>query len=331
MPLILANVQNKNDYWLNFCILILDLLRFFKETIDTEYYKTDYMKSYFKGTLRMLLVILHDFPEFLIEMSFTLCESLPEKFYQVRNLILSAFPKNMQPPDPFRVVHSNQIELKEEFKQLPTILTNFEDRIMSIALHTEIMNYLTSKNEHVFRNICTKLLINDNSEININYPVVNSFVLFIPWMIYKSSFDYQRVTELKLESHDLLWKLLVSSNFEMREALLNAIMNQIRYPNPITFYFINLIFSIFSGQNDENLQEQIIRIFVERLIIERPHPWGIMYTFIELIRNKNFFRTKQFFKPAEFDEIFKLVFKYMNNNNANPTSATNIENKENSN
>ena len=109
MPLILANTQNKNEYWLNFCILILDLFRFFKETIDTEYYKTDYMKSYFKATLRILLIILHDFPEFLIEMSFTLCENLPDKFHQVRNLILSAFPKNMQPPDPFRVVHTNQV------------------------------------------------------------------------------------------------------------------------------------------------------------------------------------------------------------------------------
>ena len=98
------------------------------------------------------------------------------------------------------------------------------------------MNYLSSKNEHIFRNICTKLLINDNTgkmsfyylitniplkiEININYPVVNSFVLFIPWMIYKSTnkaykfidssiykdnLDFQRITELKLESHDLLW------------------------------------------------------------------------------------------------------------------------------
>ena len=111
MPLILANTQNKNEYWLNFCILILDLFRFFKETIDTEYYKTDYMKSYFKATLRILLIILHDFPEFLIEMSFTLCENLPDKFHQVRNLILSAFPKNMQPPDPFRVVHTNQVNL----------------------------------------------------------------------------------------------------------------------------------------------------------------------------------------------------------------------------
>jgi Cell division control protein, negative regulator of transcription len=45
----------------------------------------------------------------------------------------------------------------------------------------------------------------------------------------------------------------------MKEALLNAIMNQIRYPNLITFYFTSLIFYIFSNRSDDNLQEQIIK------------------------------------------------------------------------
>jgi len=49
------------------------------------------------------LILLHDFPEFLIEASFVFLENLPEKFNQVRNVILSAFPKSIMPPDPFRV------------------------------------------------------------------------------------------------------------------------------------------------------------------------------------------------------------------------------------
>jgi len=65
-----------------------------------------------------------------------------------------------------------------------------------------------------------------------------------------------------MQSYGLFWKLLVSSNQQMRETLLNSIMNQIRYPNPITFYFTNLIFYIFSvPASDDNLLEQIIRYF----------------------------------------------------------------------
>lgn len=34
-----------------------------------------------------------------------------------------------------------------------------------------------------------------------------------------------------------------------------------------------------------NLQEQITRVLLERLIVNRPHPWGLLITFIELIKN----------------------------------------------
>jgi CCR4-NOT transcription complex subunit 1 len=153
-----------------------------------------------------------------------------------------------------------------------------------------------------------------NEEIRINQPVVNAFVLFVPWMIYKSNDDYQKVNDWKLASYTLFWKLLISSNYQMRETFLNSIINQISYPNPITFYFTHLIFYIFSPQHTDDaepLQEQIIKIFIERLVTARPHPWGIMYTFIELIKEKGAFKKKSFLKNTEFEEIIKFVFKAM--------------------
>ncbi len=54
-----------------------------------------------QGTLRVLLVLLHDFPEFLCEYHFELCNKVPPSCIQMRNLILSAFPRMMRLPDPF--------------------------------------------------------------------------------------------------------------------------------------------------------------------------------------------------------------------------------------
>ena len=54
-----------------------------------------------QGTLRVLLVLLHDFPEFLCEYHFSFCDVIPPNCIQMRNLILSAFPRNMRLPDPF--------------------------------------------------------------------------------------------------------------------------------------------------------------------------------------------------------------------------------------
>jgi len=314
MPLILMNPINKTENWKNYALLLVSLFKFFKETMEGEAYKNESYKLFYKGTLRALLVMLHDFPEFLIEASFVLVENLPDKFNQVRNIIFSAFPKTMQPPDPFRV--TEQIELRDEFRVLPNTLFNFEERVVSTKLHEEVVKYLTAKNdvnEIYFRNICSKFLTKDSAlEVKINQPVVNAFVLFVPWMIYKSNDDYQKINDWKMASYALFWKLLVSSNYQMRETLLNSIINQIRYPNPITFYFTNLIFYIFSiQQTDDSLQEQIIRIFIERLIVDRPHPWGIMYAFIELIKEKDVFRKKSFFKNTEFEEMIKYVFKVM--------------------
>ncbi len=71
--------------------------------MEGDNYKSESYKLFHQGTLRTLLVILRDFPEFLIEASFILVENLPDKFNQVRNIILSAFPQAMSPPDPFRI------------------------------------------------------------------------------------------------------------------------------------------------------------------------------------------------------------------------------------
>lgn len=55
----------------------------------------------FQGTLRVLLVLLHDFPEFLCDYHYGFCDVIPPNCIQLRNLILSAFPRNMRLPDPF--------------------------------------------------------------------------------------------------------------------------------------------------------------------------------------------------------------------------------------
>jgi len=77
------------------------LFRFFKETVNEESISREFMKTFYKGALRVLLVLLHDWPTFLSEYAYVFCDEIPDKFIQVRNIILAAFPKNMRPPDPF--------------------------------------------------------------------------------------------------------------------------------------------------------------------------------------------------------------------------------------
>lgn len=63
------------------------------------------------------LVLLHDFPEFLCEFHFPLCERIPISCVQMRNLILSSFPRNMRLPDPFYKNFKASAERSREFKE----------------------------------------------------------------------------------------------------------------------------------------------------------------------------------------------------------------------
>lgn len=81
---------------------MMALFRFFREVVETDYQKTDTFRYFYRGCLRVLSIILHDFNDFLCDGSFFFVEYLPESFVQVRNMILSAYPKNLTPGDPSR-------------------------------------------------------------------------------------------------------------------------------------------------------------------------------------------------------------------------------------
>lgn len=80
-----------------------------------------------QGTLRVLLVLLHDFPEFLCDFHYAFCDVIPPNCIQMRNLILSAFPRNMRLPDPF--TPNLKVDMLQDIAQPPRILTSFVSMI----------------------------------------------------------------------------------------------------------------------------------------------------------------------------------------------------------
>ncbi len=85
---------------------------------------------------------------------------------------------------------------------------------------------------------------------------------------------------------ELYVRLAGELDSEGRYLLLNAMANQLRYPNAHTYYFSCTLLTLFMETKSEGLKEQITRTLLERLIVNRPHPWGLLITFIELIKNR---------------------------------------------
>ena len=56
---------------------------------------------------------------------------------------------------------------------------------------------------------------------------------------------------------------------------------------------------LFLEMKDDRLQEIVTKVLLERFIVHRPHPWGALVTFIELLRNPKYdFWTKEFIRVA---------------------------------
>lgn len=113
-------------------------------------------------------MLLHDFPEFLCDYHFTLCDVIPPSCIQMRNIILSAFPRNMRLPDPstpnlkahayninftLSVVNcsvtaklislfSLQIDLLPEIRDSPHILSEVDAALRAKQMKADVDEYL---------------------------------------------------------------------------------------------------------------------------------------------------------------------------------------------
>merc|ERR550525_1156125 len=113
----------------------------------------------FQGTLRILLVLLHDFPSFLCEYHFSFCQVIPIASFQMRNLVLSAYPKTSTLPDPFKPnldVHS--IEAMDEE---PVISPKYKAHLVRQDLIDEYLND-AENHESAPADIAALLKLNDN-------------------------------------------------------------------------------------------------------------------------------------------------------------------------
>ena len=102
--LLVPGVLVKEELQHSYLLLLVDLMRFFRKLLhDEDARKGAGFKRCYLAALKIMLVLLHDFPEFLAFFAVSLCNEIPESFVQVRNIVLAAFPKNMRLIDPFQV------------------------------------------------------------------------------------------------------------------------------------------------------------------------------------------------------------------------------------
>ncbi|XP_037672116.1 CCR4-NOT transcription complex subunit 1 isoform X6 [Choloepus didactylus] len=296
--------------WPMYAQLLIDLFKYLAPYLrNVELSKP--MQILYKGTLRVLLVLLHDFPEFLCDYHYGFCDVIPPNCIQLRNLILSAFPRNMRLPDPF--TPNLKVDMLSEINIAPRILTNFTG-VMPPQFKKDLDSYLKTRSPVTFlSDLRSNLQVSSEPGNRYNLQLINALVLYVGTQAIAHIHNKGSTPSMSTITHsahmDIFQNLAVDLDTEGRYLFLNAIANQLRYPNSHTHYFSCTMLYLFAEANTEAIQEQITRVLLERLIVNRPHPWGLLITFIELIKNPAFkFWNHEFVHCApEIEKLFQSV------------------------
>lgn len=224
------------------------------------------------------MTMLHrDFPEFFIENHARLNGIIPEDIAQLHNVVNSAVTNSVlaDQPDPFdRGLKINRLE---QTRQSPVVYADLGEMLTKAGILIAVSNALSG--EIAEQEVQTILAALQRPDQTPDLLTINYLVLYLGVKATSTSSVYSAASPVAR----LLDRLLQSST-SIRYHIISAMTNQLRYVNAHTHYFSTALTHTFSVSSEE-VQQQIMTIFVKRLGMPRPHPWGLIISVLEIIKN----------------------------------------------
>ncbi|KAL8805792.1 MAG: hypothetical protein Q9182_001704, partial [Xanthomendoza sp. 2 TL-2023] len=281
-----------------------------------------FAKDLYRGALRILLVLHHDFPEFLAENHFRLCNAVPSHCTQLRNLVLSAFPSSFaEVPDPFTA--GLKVDRLEEIRRAPRIGGDILAPLVQSHLKDVLDGMIRNGNasEEVVEIVAAACMPLQSNPDGVDAQLLHAIVLYLGQSAIDAAGQRGGPTfDSTSPQATFMTSLAKELHPEARYHFLSAITNQLRYPNSHTQYFSYMLLHIFGNdladQQESDVRQQITRVLLERLIVHRPHPWGLIITLLELLKNKVYqFWELPFIKAApEIERLFGALFDTIHSN-----------------
>ncbi|KAF8510218.1 Not1-domain-containing protein [Hysterangium stoloniferum] len=312
MPKLLLSANREG--WGAFHQALLSLLHFLAPFLRARelHHST---RDMYQGATRILIVLLHDFPDFLSEYYFSLCDAIPHRCIQLRNLVLSAFPAAITLPDPY--LRNIRLDAIPEMGPIPPTRFDITSGLKSNDFGTILEALIFNRGPPSFlQSLKDRLRSSDVKDVALgmyNLSAINAVVVYV---------GMSSVAQAKARSGShtfaptdpgvgILSYLATNLDPEGQYHLLRAMVLHLRYPNAHTHWFSSLMLHLFTEIKDERFKEIMTRTLLEHVMVHRPHPWGILVTFIELLRNPKYeFWTRDFIRVApEITLIMENVAK----------------------
>ncbi|KAJ2746614.1 CCR4-NOT core subunit cdc39 [Coemansia sp. BCRC 34301] len=276
------------------------------------------LKLLYHGVVCVILVVLHDFPEFLAGYALLLCDSIPANCVQLRNLLLSAYPREMRLPEP--LTPNLKIDLLPDVSRSPDISFEYAAVLDREHLKSSLERFLVTQDPALFvGDAVGKLFAIGPTTAHpsgtwtfaarYNVGLINAFVLHTVVTITSISDSAARESAQRV-ALDMLKAILAEADPEACYLTVSAISNQLRFPSSHTYLCSRMILALFS-KSEERVRECIARVLIERILVNRPFPWGLLVTLIELLRNPYYaFWSHEFTqRSSQIVEILSAVAK----------------------
>jgi CCR4-NOT transcription complex subunit 1 len=333
MPTMIELNNEENKCCEKLCSLLVALLRF-----ESGYVKgkiiPESITVIYKGTLRIFLVLLHDFPEFLVQWFNPLVNATSLTFIQLRNIILSAVPFDMNVPDPFQ--QGLKVDRLKEIVIAPIVSSDPSQLLIKKNIKKTVDNYLRIPSNSLLRQILHSLELNEFSnqsgvgfaKVRYNIELISSLILYSGISYVEERSKNSLSFNSKSSQVSLITSLMQEGDTELQFLLLEAVANNLRYPNAHTHWFSCVVLHFFGsrslwGDKREDIQQLITRVLLERILCNKPHPWGLLVTFIELLKNKDYeFASLPFTKVSpEIESVLTSLIIHAQNSSSTAHSS----------
>lgn len=280
-PTLLQGAGRSNDGWNMYARLLTNLFLELGHLLAAPE-GSPVVQDFYRGVLRLFTMLHHDHPEFLIENHMQLNASIPLQCLQLQNIVNSAVTRAVfnDQPDPF--TPGLKINRLDQVRQAPAVHSDMAKPLLEAGIKAAV-DLVCAGNDLSDQDFSAVHNAVDRADGRVIPILVNALVLYVGVHATSAS----SVFSAAAAPARLLERLLRESSPPACYHIISAMANQVRYVNAHTHYFSTALQHMFSiGSQD--LQEQIMRVLCERLMVPRPHPWGLIVMMLEMVKNQTY-------------------------------------------
>ena len=336
--------KEKNEKYEKYLSLLIDLLNYLDKLNDiiiSDYNFVIFLENIYK----YFFFLANTYPEFVSSYYYQLITSLSgdsSSYIQLKNIILSASPRNIPISDIELILsnseedektedsnsigdnnstNSNNSNLYSTIKKTTTILFDTGVFLEKKEIKSYIDKYINEEKDSFLQNM-VKFLENIKDEKEENQ-IFNAIVIY-----WSQSKHKHYLSEKSIKSREIIFKfylyLLLKLNESQRNLLINAILNSLRFPCVQTMSYSLLLQELFFEIKNDEIKEHLLNNLFERLLY-KPLPWGIRYTMVNLYKNQKFVKIiKPFLEKYKLNNFLQKIVNNCKENDLKNFAFENI-------